>query len=175
MAPPGTAGILPASACRQDAGGPRGYASLQRNLSEKTLAVRARCDRFRSAHQSACLGEELLGGERHVHGLAVDPVRLDAGRPVHLEQVSNRVGEVEAEGEAVVERERDGDTAARDLAVGLPQSASEPTFRATCAKRPSWKKAISWFSSSGRLLTKAAAPPGSSGRRPHCRRRSSRD
>ncbi len=37
-APPGTAGILPAAVGRQDAGGPRGYASLQSNLSEKTLA-----------------------------------------------------------------------------------------------------------------------------------------
>ncbi len=37
VAPPGTAGILPAYRCRQDAGGPRGYASLQRNPSKKTL------------------------------------------------------------------------------------------------------------------------------------------
>jgi len=36
MAPSGTAGILPASACRQDAGGPRGDA-LQRNPSGITL------------------------------------------------------------------------------------------------------------------------------------------
>jgi len=31
---------LPAYRCRQDAGGPRGYASLQNNPSEKTLVVR---------------------------------------------------------------------------------------------------------------------------------------
>jgi len=41
VAPPGTAGILPAYRCRQDAGGPRGYASLQSNPSEKTLGVAA--------------------------------------------------------------------------------------------------------------------------------------
>jgi len=32
VAPPGTAGILPAYRCRQDAGGPRGYASLRNYL-----------------------------------------------------------------------------------------------------------------------------------------------
>jgi len=45
VAPPGTASILPAYRCRQDAGGPRGYASLQRNPSEKTLGVVARGSR----------------------------------------------------------------------------------------------------------------------------------
>ena len=39
VAPPRTAGILPAAVGRQDAGGPRGYASLQRNPSEKTLVA----------------------------------------------------------------------------------------------------------------------------------------
>jgi len=39
VAPPGTAGILPAAVGRQDAGGPRGYASLQSNPSEKTLVA----------------------------------------------------------------------------------------------------------------------------------------
>jgi len=37
VATPGTAGILPASACRQDAGGPRGAVPLQRNPSGITL------------------------------------------------------------------------------------------------------------------------------------------
>ncbi len=45
VAPPGTASILPAAVGRQDAGGPRGYASLQRNPSEKTLGVAARGSR----------------------------------------------------------------------------------------------------------------------------------
>jgi len=40
VAPPGTAGILPASACRQDAGGPRGDGPLQSNPSGITLGVR---------------------------------------------------------------------------------------------------------------------------------------
>jgi len=39
VAPLGTAGILPASLCRQDAGGPRSDALLQRNLAEKTLRL----------------------------------------------------------------------------------------------------------------------------------------
>jgi len=40
VAPPGTAGILPANACRQDAGGPRGDGPLQSNPSGITLGVR---------------------------------------------------------------------------------------------------------------------------------------
>ncbi len=51
VAPPGTASILPAYRCRQDAGGPRGYASLQRNPSEKTLGVAARGSR--TGHHAA--------------------------------------------------------------------------------------------------------------------------
>jgi len=39
VAPPGTAGVSPASVCRRDAGGPRGYASLQRNSFVTTLGL----------------------------------------------------------------------------------------------------------------------------------------
>ncbi len=39
VAPPGTAGVSPANAGRRDAGGPRGYASLQRNSFVTTLGL----------------------------------------------------------------------------------------------------------------------------------------